>query len=102
MEPDGYVWITVRDWPWDDGVSEDMVIRWDFKDIVWWRRDEYGIMARLETRDFILLPWDNILNVEWKTNSDEYVKWYRENAGSLPPGKIDVCAECDTKRMKTP
>jgi hypothetical protein len=87
MEPDGklHVWMIID--PWDQqqrSLDEEAKPQtWKFTELLWWRKEGFGIFIKHTEKNHTFIPWQNIVAVEVECNSDEYVLWQKDR-GSRP------------------
>ena len=86
MNPDGYVELTLKVWPWPKDLAqkakkrEPYKLRIQFQDIkIWMMHDSYVRFVYNELpQENMIIPWWNIVALEYQCNSDEYVAWCDE------------------------
>lgn len=86
MNPDGWIELTLKVWPWPKDLAqkakkgEPYKLRIQFQDIKIWMQYSYGVrfVYRESPQENLFIPWWNIVALEYTCNSDEYVAWCDE------------------------
>jgi hypothetical protein len=94
MIPDGWIELTLKKYPWDD-LAEDAPkpykLRILFMDMKKWSEREHGLWIWHPTccsQEVMMIPWHNIICLEVKQNSPEYVAWMKRH--NMEPSPTDT------------